>query len=134
MIVVDSSVWIDAFNGINTKQTDILDYILGKEEVIITDHILLEVLRGFINEKDYNAALYYLERFRCYSTLGKELAIKCVENYRYLRKNGITLKSTVDLIIATYCLENNLPLLHNDHDFDPLENHLGLQVLHPYTP
>jgi predicted nucleic acid-binding protein len=130
LIVVDSSVWIDALNGVNTIQTDTLNNILGKEEIIITDHILLEVLRGFRSEKDYNAAKYYLERFRCYSTLDKELAIKCAENYRVLRKTGITIKSTVNLMIATYCIENNLALLHNDHDYDPIEEHLELRVLH----
>ena len=134
MIVVDSSVWIDALNGVSTIQTDSLNKILGKEQVIITDHTLLEVLRGFRNEKDYNAAKYYLDKFPCYNTIDKELAIKCVENYRYLRKTGITIKSTVDLIIATYCIENNLILLHNDHDYDPIEEHLELKVLHPSKP
>jgi predicted nucleic acid-binding protein len=131
LIVVDSSVWIDALNGVNTSQTNMLNNILGKEAVMITDHILLEVLRGFRNEKDYNAAKYYLEKIPCYNTLDKELAVKCVDNYRYLRKIGITVKSTVDLIIASFCIENNLTLLHNDHDYDLIEEHLGLKVLHP---
>jgi predicted nucleic acid-binding protein len=131
LIVVDSSVWIDALNGVNTSQTNMLNNILGKEAVMITDHILLEVLRGFRNEKDYNAAKYYLEKIPCYNTLDKELAVKCVDNYRYLRKIEITVKSTVDLIIASFCIENMLTLLHNDHDYDLIEEHLGLKVLHP---
>jgi predicted nucleic acid-binding protein len=131
LILADSSVWIDYFNNVINWQTDKLDAIIGIEPVIITDHILLEVLRGFRNEKDYSSAKYYLDRFPCYNTIDKELAIKCVENYRFLRKMGITVKSTVDLIIATYCIENNLILLHNDHDYDPLEELLGLKVIHP---
>ena len=134
MIVVDSSVWIDALNGVNTSQTNMLNNILGKEAVMITDHILLEVLSGFRNEKDYNAAKYYLEKIPCYNTLDKELAVKCVDNYRYLRKIGITVKSTVDLIIGSFCIENNLSLLHNDHDYDLIEEHLGLKVLCPAKP
>jgi len=134
LILVDSSVWIDYFNNVINWQTDKLDSSIGIEQVIITDHILLEVLRGFRNEKDYNAAKYYLDKFPCYDTMDKELAIKCVENYRYLRKTGVTVKSTVDLIIATYCIENNILLLHNDHDYDPIEEHLKLKVLHPSKP
>jgi len=126
MILVDSSVWIDYFNGIATIQTDYLDKILGKELIIVGDIILLEVLQGFKSDRDYSIARQSLEEFPFRNMLGKEIALKSAYNYRYLRKKGITIKKTVDLIIATFCIENNIELLYSDRDFDPLVKHLHL--------
>jgi len=129
MIVVDSSVWIDYFNGKVTKQTDLLDYFLDNELVVIGDIILTEVLQGFQNDKDFNKARKLLDSLMFKEMLGKGLAIKSAENYRRLRKNGITTRKTIDVIIATFCIANNLPLLHSDRDFTPMEKHLKLKVI-----
>lgn len=128
MILVDSSVWIDYFNAIDTDQTDILDRMLGSEILIIGDLILTEVLQGFSREKDYKTAKMLFENLDCFDLLGKNIALRSAENYRYLRKAGITVRKTIDVIIGTFCIENDFILLHSDKDFDPLEKHLGLKV------
>lgn len=127
MIFLDSSVLIDYFNGKDNWQVEKLDEILGKEIVIIGDYVLIEVLQGFRNDKDYNTARNILNSFPCFSICGEEIAIKSADNYRKLRKKGITIRKTIDVIISTFCIENDLLLLHNDKHFLPLEKHLGLQ-------
>lgn len=127
MILVDSSVLIDYFNGKENWQTEKLDEILGKEVVIIGDYILIEVLQGFKSDKDFNTAKNILNSFPCLNILGEELAIKCAINYRKLRRKGITIRKTVDVIISTFCIENHIQILHNDKDFFPFEKYLGLQ-------
>ena len=127
MIFVDSSVLIDYFNGKENWQVDKLDEILGKEIVVIGDYVLVEVLQGFRNDKDYDTARNVLNAFPCFSICGEEIAIKSAGNYRKLRKKGITLRKTIDVIISTFCIENEFLLLHNDKDFFLLEKHLGLQ-------
>jgi len=129
MIVVDSSVWIDYFNGKSTKQTSLLDSLLGSELIVIGDIILTEVLQGFQEDRDFNKAKGLLNSLIFMEMLGKELAIKSAENYRILRKKGVTVRKTIDVIIATFCVENNLPLLHSDRDFTPMEKHLNLKVI-----
>ena len=127
MILVDSSVLIDYFNGKENWQTEKLDEILGNEIIVIGDYILVEVLQGFKSDKDFNTAKNILNSFPCLNLLGEELAVKCAENYRKLRKKGITVRKTIDIIISTFCIENDIQLLHNDKDFFPFEKHLGLQ-------
>lgn len=127
MIFVDSSVLIDYFNGKDNWQVEKLDQILGNEIVVIGDYILVEVLQGFRNDKDYDIARKVLNTFPCFNICGEEIAVKSAENYRKLRKKGITIRKTIDIIISTFCIENELLLLHNDKDFFPLEKHLGLQ-------
>ncbi len=127
MILVDSSVLIDYFNGKENWQTEKLDEILGKEVIVIGDYILVEVLQGFKNDKDFNTAKNILSSFPCLNLLGEEMAVKCADNYRKLRKKGITIRKTIDVIISTFCIENDIQLLHNDKDFFPLERHMGLQ-------
>lgn len=129
MTVVDSSVWIDYFNGKNTKQTNLLDSLLGTELIVIGDLILTEVLQGFQNDKDFKIAMALFDSLIFKQMLGKDLAIKSAENYRYLRKNGITVRKTIDVMIATFCIDNNLPLLHSDRDFGLLEKYLGLEPM-----
>jgi predicted nucleic acid-binding protein len=131
VILVDSSVWIDYFNGLPTPQTDALDAALEREEILVGDLILCEVLQGFVYDKDFTSARDALMRFNHASLLNPALAVRCAEYYRRLRKMGITVRKTIDCIIATYCIDNQIPLLHNDHDFDPFEQHLGLAVVHP---
>ena len=127
MIFVDSSVLIDYFNGKDNWQVEKLDEILGKEIVVIGDYILVEVLQGFRKDKNYETAKEVLSAFPCLNMLGEEMALKSADNYRKLRKKGITIRKTVDVIISTFCIENDLELLHNDKDFFPFEKNLGLK-------
>ncbi len=129
MILVDSSVLIDYFNGNDNWQVEKLDEILGKEIIVIGDYILTEVLQGFRNDKDYDAARSVLGSFPCLNICGEEIAVKAANNYRLLRKKGVTVRKTIDLIIGTFCIENEIQLLHNDKDFYPLEKYLGLQTV-----
>ncbi len=128
MILIDTSVWIDYFNGQKNKYTDKLDDLLLSEVIIIGDIILAEILQGFKNDKDFEKAKEYLNNLTCHSISNKDIAIKSAENFRQLRKKGITVRKTTDMLIGTFCIENNIPLLHNDKDFLPLVK-LGLQVI-----
>ena len=131
MILVDSSVWIGLFRGDNTPQTQLMSSILqsGDEELAIADFILLEVLQGFRSEKQAQAALQSLAELPCFNLGGKPLAVLAASNYRRLRQRGISIRSTIDCLIATFCVEESIPLLHNDRDFDAFEQHLGLRVV-----
>jgi predicted nucleic acid-binding protein len=129
VIVVDSSIWIDYFNGTISKETDWLDESLGIDPIIMGDIILAEVLQGFQNEKDFKTAKKLLLEFPFMDMIGQELAIKSAMNYRFLRQRGITIRKTIDVMIGTFCIHNNFFLLHNDRDFDPLEKHLKLKVM-----
>ena len=126
MIIVDSSVWIDYFNGKNTPQGDRLDELLGVELIGIGDIILTEVLQGFRDDKDYREAKQVLTSLTVFNMLGLEIAIKSAANFRTLRKQGITIRKTNDVMIATFCLENNHSLLFSDKDFIPFVDYLGL--------
>lgn len=126
MILVDSSVWIDFFNGIENIETSKLDDSLGFEEVVIGDLILVEVLQGFRNDHHFNTAKSLLTSLTIYDLIGKEIAIKSADNFRKLRKKGITIRKAVDVFIATYCIEKHIPLLFNDKDFLPFVDNLKL--------
>ncbi len=129
MILVDSTVWIDYFNGSKTKATDFLDLILGRYQMVTGDLIITEVLQGFRTEKDYQEAKTALFKFPVLNMVGEDIAIKSADNYRFLRKQGITIRKTIDCLIATFCIENHLQLLHSDKDFKPFEKHLNLKVI-----
>lgn len=133
MIIVDTSVWIDYFNGYSTDETDILDAALGEQEVAIGDLIALEILRGFRMDKDYNTAKKYLTRLHQYNMLSPQLALKAADYYRKLRKKGITIRKTADIIIATFCIEEKLPLLYSDRDFIPFSKHLKMRSVSANT-
>lgn len=126
MIVVDSSVWIDYFSGADTPQAERLDNTLGINPVAIGDLILTEVLQGFRRDKDYKAARNVFEDVTIFDMLGTQMAIKSAGNFRALRKKGITVRKTADVIIATFCIDRELPLLFSDKDFKPFVKHLGL--------
>jgi len=126
VILVDTSVWIDYLNGHEHSLTEILDSASIKGLVSIGDLIFLEILQGIRSRNDYiktRAALSLLEQHEMF---GWNMVEKCAENSRLLRKKGITIRKTNDVIIATYCIENNLPLLFSDRDFMPFVDHLGL--------
>jgi predicted nucleic acid-binding protein len=128
MILVDSSVWIDYFNGISTWQTDMLDTYLSKAPVIIGDLILTEVLQGFRSDKDYETAKSFLSDLPFRRIGGYNVAVQSAQNYRHLRKAGVTVRKTIDLVIATFCILEGLILLHDDRDFDPMVSHFSLQT------
>ncbi|MCB1678716.1 MAG: PIN domain nuclease [Halioglobus sp.] len=126
MIFVDSSVWIDYFNGIDSKQTNTLNEMLGVRPVAVGDLILTEVLQGFREDKDYKAAKSLFDDLIIFDLVGRDIAIKSADNFRTLRKKGITIRKPVDAIIATFCIEKKLPLLFVDKDFKPFVKTLGL--------
>jgi predicted nucleic acid-binding protein len=128
VIVVDSSVWIDFFNGVSTPEVDRLDALLGVTPLAIGDLILVEVLQGFRNERDVATARQLFRSLALLPLLGGSNPWKAAENYRQLRRKGITVRKTIDGIIATACIEANLPLLFSDRDFQPYVEHLGLVV------
>jgi predicted nucleic acid-binding protein len=129
VILVDSSVWIDYFNGHGTPQTDQLDGLLGGDELLTGDLIWAEVLQGFRGESDFERARRALAELPYADLAGKEVALVSAQNYRRLRQNGITVRRTIDVIIATFCLQNDHALLHADRDFDVMRVHLGLRTL-----
>lgn len=131
MLFVDSSVWIDYFNGLENPQTDFLHRVLDQVPVLVGDLVLAEVLQGFRSDADFEAARRMLTRFTQAQMVGPALAIQSTRNYRVLRQKGVTVRKTIDSLIASYCLENDHELLHNDSDFDGYEKHLGLLVVHP---
>jgi len=126
VILVDSSVWIDYFNGRRTRQAECLDGLLGQEPVAIGDFILAEVLQGFRRERDFGRARDLLTALTVVDLLDASRALRVAANYRRLRQRGITIRSTVDAVIATYCIDERLPLLFSDRDFEPFVRHLGL--------
>jgi predicted nucleic acid-binding protein len=129
MILADSSVWIDYFNGRNSQETDTLDTLLGQQLILAGDLILTEVLQGFRREKDYRIALELFEAIEIRNLGGRDIALQAAQNYRALRAKGITPRKTIDMIIGTYCIVHELQLLHADRDFDVLETELGLRTL-----
>ena len=131
MILVDSSVWIDYFNGKQTWQTGLLDRLLNMEPILIGDIILTEVLQGFRSDSDYRQAKALLAGLPYMDMLGKELAVQSSNNYRYLRKRGVTVRKTIDLMIATFCIHHGISILHDDKDFNPMETLLGLNIVKP---
>ena len=129
MILVDSSVWIDYFTGTITAQTELLDKLLGQRPLAIGDLILIEVLQGFENERDFNDAKRLLTSLTVVELGGQEIAIQAAKNFRALRRHGVTVRKTIETVIATRCIESGYDLLHNDRDFDPFVKHLGLRVV-----
>ncbi len=126
MILVDSSVWIDYFTGADSQQADALDKTLGVEPVAVGDLILAEVLQGFRHDRDYNRAKALFDTVTVFEMLGREMALASAENFRSLRKQGITIRKTADVIIATFCIERRIPLLFSDKDFKLFVERLGL--------
>jgi len=128
MIVADTSVWIDYVRGLDARHTNILDYELLYNRVITGDIIIAEFLQGFREDKDFLEAKKIMDSLEYRDFPGKEIALHAAENFRTLRKKGVTVRKTIDVIIATFCIENGFELIHNDRDFDPMEEHLGLRV------
>ena len=128
MILVDSSVWVDFFNGVDTPEVKALDGLLGSGRILIGDLILAEVLQGFARDADYRRARNLLADIPCADLVGRDIALAAAENYRRLRRRGITVRKTIDVIIGTHCIVNHHELLHSDRDFDPMEQALSLRI------
>jgi predicted nucleic acid-binding protein len=126
VIVVDSSVWIDFLNGRKVPHVERLRAILGNVEIIVGDLMLCEVLLGFDSERAARQVEALLRRFEIVPMAGDVIAVAAARNFRSLRKRGITVRKTIDLLIGTWCIANRRPLLHNDSDFRPMARHLGL--------
>jgi hypothetical protein len=129
LILVDSSVWIDYFKGVATAQTEKLDQLLGHEPLAVGDLMLTEVLQGFAKERDFNEARKLLTSLMVVELGGQEIAIQAASNFRSLCNLGVTVRKTIDTIIATRCIASGYDLLHNDRDFEPFAKHLGLRVV-----
>ena len=129
MIVVDSSVWIDHFNGTATRETEILDTLLGVEPIVIGGIILAEVLQGFRNDRDFRRARAALDTLIFEPMTGRDVALASARNFRALRARRVTVRKTIDMLIATFCMERGHLLLHSDRDFDPIAEHLGLEIV-----
>ena len=129
MVLADTSVWIDYFNGIISRETDLLNDLLDEERIAIGDLIIAELIQGFKTKSQLNVANRIISRLEYFDLAGKEIAFKAADNYRYLRKKGITIRKTIDIIIATFCIENRFKLLYTDKDFDPFVKILGLYSL-----
>ncbi len=128
MIVVDSSVWIDYFRNADTPQVALLDSMFGRSRLAVGDLIAAEVLQGVRDEREYKWVKKTLDTFAHIDLCDYDLALKAADNYRALRSKGITIRKTIDTVIATRCIEDGLTLLHADRDFEPFTEHLGLKV------
>lgn len=129
MILVDSSVWIDYFNGDDLPHTRKVAEILGSQDIVVIELVMTEVLQGFRVKKEFDATLKVLDAFRFEPMGGRDVAVQAARNFVYLRSIGFTIRKTADTLIATTCILNGFRLLHNDRDFVPFETHLGLQTV-----
>ena len=133
MIIVDSTVWIDYLGGVRNLHTDWLDRELDRQRLGLTDLIFCEVLQGIREDSKFKQVRRTLSQFEIFPSVGADLAIASAQNYRSLRARGLTVRKTIDCLIATFCLAHGHSLLHRDRDFDVFEKHLGLRVIHPQT-
>jgi predicted nucleic acid-binding protein len=129
VILVDSSVWIDHLGGVVTDPVGRLRRLIGRQQILLGDLVLCEVLRGVRSDAQARVVETALREFEFVSLTDRELAIKAAANYRFLRGRGITIRTTIDLIIGTFCIERGHALLHSDRDFEPMERLLGLQTV-----
>jgi predicted nucleic acid-binding protein len=128
VILVDSSVWIDYFRGVATARTDRLDRLLGESPLLIGDIILVEVLQGCTSDRDFDRVSGLLARLEMIAIAGPDIALPAARHYRALRARGITVRKTIDTLIATRCIVDGHALLYSDRDFDPFVAHFGLKV------
>ncbi len=133
MILVDSSVWIDYFRSADTPQVALLDSLLGRTPLAVGDLIAAEVLQGIDDLQQFKRVRKVLDAFEHIDLAGYDLAVKASGNYRVLRSMGITIRKTVDTLIATRCIEDGLTLLHADRDFLPFGQYLGLKMAYTDT-
>jgi len=130
VVVVDTTVWIDYFAGRATPQVDWLERELTSRRLGLTDLMVCEILQGISSDKQAATVLTALKRFEILDSGGVDVAVASAANYRALRAQGVTVRKTIDCLIATVCIRGGHELLHNDRDFDPFEATLGLRVVH----
>jgi predicted nucleic acid-binding protein len=128
MVLVDTTAWIDYIHGVQAPHTDALDYELSRNNVVTGDLIIAEFLQGFRYERDYEAAKEIMDSLIYYDMVGKDIAHKSALHYRFLQSKGITVRKTIDMIIGTFCMEHDFPLIHNDRDFDYIAEYLELRI------
>ena len=131
MVIIDTTVWVDYFRGLENVETDWLNVEVGRQRLGLTDLILCEVLQGVRNDAALKRVQRELLKFEVLETGGTALALAAARNFRTLRRRGHTVRKTIDCLIATFCLREGHSLLHRDRDFDPFEHLLGLSVIHP---
>jgi predicted nucleic acid-binding protein len=129
VILVDSSVWIDHLRNAVTRPVSRLRSRISREELLVGDLILCEILQGLRTDTEARLVEEALREFEVVSLVGPELAVKAAANYRFLRSRGFTIRRTIDLMIGTFCIERGHSLLHGDRDFAPMAQYLGLQTL-----
>jgi len=134
IVVVETSVWVDFFRGVRNPHTEWVLRASGRRTLGTLDLILCEVLRGVPREVDYERIKAKMLALDLYNSGGEQMALESAQNYRKLRARGITIRKTIDCIIATYCIRHGFALLHKDRDFDPFETHLGLLVVRANDP
>ncbi|MFT4196568.1 MAG: PIN domain nuclease [Pseudoxanthomonas sp.] len=131
MILIDSSVWTDYFRNADTPQVELLDWLLGRSHLAVGDLIAAEVLQGIGDPREHLRVKKAFDAFDHVDLCNYALALKASDNYRALRAKGVTIRKTVDTLIATRCIEDGLTLLHADRDFAPFAEHLGLMTAYP---
>jgi predicted nucleic acid-binding protein len=131
MVVVDTTVWIDYLNGVQTPHVRWFEQEGLRQRLGLADLMVCEILQGLPTDQDAARVFRHLQRFKIFETGGVELAAAAARNYRGLRSRGRTVRTTIDCLIATFCIEHGHQLLHRDRDFDCFEEHLGLKVIHP---
>jgi len=131
MVIVDTSVWVDYFNGRENTESDWLELHVDQQRLGLTTIILTEILQGLSDEKTAALVEAELLQFEIFDASSRALAVQAAKNYRALRRRGKTPRKTIDVLIATFCIQGRHSLLHRDRDFDPFEEHLGLTVVHP---
>ena len=131
MVIVDTTVWVDYWDGTSTPETEWLEVEMDRKRLGVTDIIVCELLQGVRDEAEATAVERELAKFEVFTTGGVEVAKAAAQNYRTLRRRGYTVRKTIDCLIATFCLREDHSLLHRDRDFDPFERLLGLSVIHP---
>jgi predicted nucleic acid-binding protein len=125
-IVADTSVWIDYYRNPGVSHAVKLDAAMDLHDILVPDLVLVEVLRGFTSEPLAIAVELEFKHYEIVQVGGREMAVLAAQNFRLLRSKGITIRGSIDLLIGTWCIENRVPLLHNDRDFAAMEQHLGL--------
>ena len=131
MVIIDTSVLIDYFADRPTPHVHWLNQQVLSQRLGITSLIQMEVLQGIRGDRLFTETQAALDAFMVFEIGSSETAIASAENFRVLRKRGITIRSSIDCFIATFCMQHQHALLHNDRDFDAFEKHLGLRVVHP---
>ncbi len=129
MLVVDSSVWIDFFNAAQNPAAQLLEHLLEQGEIrlVVPDLVLFEVLRGFRHERDYRQARLLMQTLNVETVGGADMVLAAAQHYRSLRDQGVTVRSSIDVLVATFCIERDYALLHRDRDFEAFEELRGLR-------